>query len=106
MPSDFSSVLDAYTRRGFRVLALAARTLPESLTYTKLQKLAREELECELRLCGLLVMENRVKRESTPAIDNLHSAGMRTLMVTGMFYGVFNLARAHSFSLVLPTSTF
>ena len=92
VPTDFSSVLDAYTRRGFRVLALAARTLPASLTYTKLQKLAREELECEMRLCGLLVMENRVKPESTPSIDTLHNADIRSLMVTGIdpkFYTEF-----------------
>lgn len=44
----------------------------------------RGAVECDLTFCGLLVMENRLKPQTTPTIKILHDAQIRTVMITGM----------------------
>ncbi|XP_076452131.1 polyamine-transporting ATPase 13A3-like isoform X2 [Babylonia areolata] len=83
VPMDFHSVLTSYTQHGYRVIALAKKQLPSKLTYPKIQRLQREQVECDLTFLGLLVMENRLKPETTPIIHKLLEASIRTIMVTG-----------------------
>ncbi|XP_070207558.1 polyamine-transporting ATPase 13A3-like isoform X2 [Littorina saxatilis] len=83
VPIDFHSVLTSYTQHGYRVIALAQKNLPSKLTYPKIQRLQREQVECDLTFLGLLVMENRLKPETTPVIHQLAEANIRTIMVTG-----------------------
>lgn len=45
----------------------------------------REQVEKGLTFLGLLVMENRLKPETTPVINTLNDANIRTIMVTGTF---------------------
>lgn len=78
---DFDSVLMDYTKKGFRVLALAYRPLTTS--YVKMQRATREELEKNLSFLGLLVMGNMLKPETTEIIDVLQNADIRCVMVTG-----------------------
>ncbi|KAF2362000.1 P-type ATPase subfamily V [Trinorchestia longiramus] len=81
VPCNFNVELRSYTDRGFRVLALAHRAV--TMAYHKIQKIDREELECNLQFVGLLVMENRLKPETCAIIDQLKQANIRTIMVTG-----------------------
>ncbi|CAL4067513.1 unnamed protein product, partial [Meganyctiphanes norvegica] len=81
LPSNFSEVLLQYTHQGYRVLALAWR--PLKLSYLKAQRIPREEVELDLEFLGLLVLENRLKTETTPIIRQLTQAQIRTIMVTG-----------------------
>ncbi|KAA0202259.1 hypothetical protein HAZT_HAZT011879 [Hyalella azteca] len=81
VPSNFNVELRSYTDQGYRVLALAHR--PVSMAYHKIQKIDREDLECNLQFLGLLVMENRLKPETQSIIDQLKQANIRTIMVTG-----------------------
>ncbi|XP_069105845.1 polyamine-transporting ATPase 13A3-like [Argopecten irradians] len=83
VPTNFHDVLMGYTQHGYRVLALAWRQLPEKLNYTKVHKIQREQVEKNLTFLGLLVMENRLKPETTPVIQDLKEANIRTIMVTG-----------------------
>lgn len=83
MPADFHDVLQRYTQEGYRVLALAWRRLKPKLTYAKVQRAQREQLEQQLSLLGLLVLENRLKVQSTPVIRQLQAANIRPVMVTG-----------------------
>lgn len=46
-------------------------------------RLQRESIERQLHFLGLLVMENRLKPESAPAIGLLKSANIRPVMITG-----------------------
>jgi len=41
VPSNFHEILMRYTRRGYRVLGLAWRPLPDKLNYTKVQRMQR-----------------------------------------------------------------
>ena len=43
----------------------------------------RDQVENNLTFLGLLVMENRLKPETTPIIRQLKQAAIRTVMVTG-----------------------
>jgi magnesium-transporting ATPase (P-type) len=44
----------------------------------------REKVESELAFLGLLIMENRLKKETRPVLKELSEARIRTVMVTGM----------------------
>ncbi|CAN7985648.1 unnamed protein product [Ixodes hexagonus] len=81
VPPDFGETLTWYTQQGHRVLALAHR--PLTAGFAKVHRLPREELECGLTFVGLLVMENRLKPETTAVIRTLRRANVRTVMVTG-----------------------
>ncbi|XP_077509717.1 polyamine-transporting ATPase anne boleyn isoform X2 [Amblyomma americanum] len=81
VPQDFVETLTSYTQQGHRVLALAHRPLTSS--FAKVHRLPREELENNLTFVGLLVMENRLKPETTSIIRTLRAANIRTIMVTG-----------------------
>ena len=48
----------------------------------------REQVECDLTFLGLLVMENRLKPETTPVIRQLSEANIRTIMVTGLSFSL------------------
>ena len=43
-------------------------------------------VECELTFAGLIVMQNRLKPETSPVIRTLLKADIRTLMITGTLY--------------------
>ncbi|PAA81636.1 hypothetical protein BOX15_Mlig034017g3, partial [Macrostomum lignano] len=81
LPDRFSEQLLHYTRQGYRVLALAYK--PLRVSYLKVQKLARESVERDLIFLGLLVMENRLKPQTTLVIHQLLNASIRPVMVTG-----------------------
>ena len=81
VPDDFSKVLLSYTENGYRVLAIAWKAL--KLSYSKAQRINREEAESDLHFLGLLILENRLKMETTPIINQLRNANIRTVMVTG-----------------------
>ncbi|NXC98059.1 AT134 ATPase, partial [Certhia familiaris] len=80
VPSNFESKLLLYTSQGFRVIGLACKSLqagkqPAALT--------REEVESDLTFLGLLIMENRLKKETKPVLEELNAACIRSVMVTG-----------------------
>lgn len=83
VPEDFSDILETYTQEGYRVIALAHKEL--KLSYTKVQKVQREAIEKDLTLLGLIVMENRLKVDTTPCIQTLNDARIKIVMVTGEF---------------------
>ncbi|XP_032705856.1 probable cation-transporting ATPase 13A5, partial [Lontra canadensis] len=82
VPKDFPQKLRNYTVQGFRVIALAHKDLKmEKLS--ELQNLAREKAESELTFLGLLIMENRLKKETKPVLKELSEARIRMVMITG-----------------------
>ncbi|PVD35316.1 hypothetical protein C0Q70_02276 [Pomacea canaliculata] len=83
VPLNFHDVLTKYTQHGYRVIAFGKKQLPSKLRYAKIQRLQREQVECNLTFLGLLVMENRLKPQTTPVIHKLLEANIRTIMVTG-----------------------
>uniref|UniRef100_A0A8C3K705 Cation-transporting ATPase n=1 Tax=Calidris pygmaea TaxID=425635 RepID=A0A8C3K705_9CHAR len=80
VPSNFESKLLLYTAQGFRVIGLACKSLQAGKQSTDL---TREEVESDLTFLGLLIMENRLKRETKPVLEELSAARIRSVMVTG-----------------------
>jgi cation-transporting ATPase 13A3/4/5 len=74
-------MLMLYTQQGYRVIALAWK--PLKLSYVRVQRVERKDVENDLTFLGLLIMENRLKPETTPIIKTLKEANIRTVMVTG-----------------------
>ena len=83
LPLDFHSTLDSYTEKGYRVIALATKVLPPNKSYIKIQRMERSEVESKLEFLGLIILENRIKKETKPVIKQLQGATLRTVMVTG-----------------------
>ncbi|GLV35836.1 anne boleyn [Carabus blaptoides fortunei] len=83
VPKEFATVLSTYTTSGYRVIALAYKHLPRKLKWKDAQKIKRDVVECDLTLLGFIIMQNALKPETTPIINELHSAKIRTVMVTG-----------------------
>ncbi|KAM6948677.1 polyamine-transporting ATPase 13A3-like [Aplochiton taeniatus] len=83
VPESFTSTLEAYTRQGFRVIALAYRQLDSKLSWHKVQSLNRDVVETNLDFLGLIIMQNKLKEETAGVLEDLRHASIRTVMVTG-----------------------
>ncbi|GJJ06581.1 hypothetical protein Clacol_000774 [Clathrus columnatus] len=81
-PRDYDDLLSYYTNRGFRVIAVAGKSI-EGLTWLKAQRMKREQAESGLQFLGLIIFENKIKAATTPAILTLRSAHLGCRMVTG-----------------------
>ncbi|KAG8214021.1 hypothetical protein J3R82DRAFT_10776 [Butyriboletus roseoflavus] len=81
-PQDYDDLLSYYTRRGYRVIAIAGKTI-EGLSWLKAQKMKREQAESNLRFLGLIIFENKLKPGTTPAIQTLRTAHLACRMITG-----------------------
>jgi len=82
VPSTTNTVLRGYTEEGYRVIALAYKVI-EDCNFVQIPKLRREEVECDLIFAGLVILENRLKDQTTPVIKELQGANMKIVMVTG-----------------------
>ncbi|CAL8324964.1 unnamed protein product [Arctogadus glacialis] len=83
VPESFGETLEAYTRQGFRVIALAHRQLEPKLSWHRVQNLNRDQIETNMDFLGLIIMQNKLKSESAGVLQDLQRADIRTLMVTG-----------------------
>ncbi|GCB61091.1 hypothetical protein scyTo_0012855 [Scyliorhinus torazame] len=83
VPNKFSEVLNIYTKQGFRVIALAHRKLGSKLTWHKVQNVSRDVIESNMEFMGLLIMQNKLKPDSSNVLEELRKANIRTVMVTG-----------------------
>lgn len=84
VPFGFEKTLKDYTANGYRVIALAGKSLPSSVSwFTASNKYTRDQIESDLDFYGLLIMQNAMKPETSGIIAELAEAGIRTVMVTG-----------------------
>jgi len=74
--------MDRYTKDGYRVIALATKTMPK-YTHTESLKIERTRVECDLTFLGLLIMANQLKPQTKGVISNLNECNVRTVMATG-----------------------
>ncbi|KAJ7287425.1 Ca-transporting ATPase [Mycena rebaudengoi] len=81
-PHDYDDLLSYYTKRGYRVIAMAGKSI-EGLSWLKAQRMKREQAESGLRFLGLIIFENKLKPGTAPAIHALRSAHLACRMITG-----------------------
>jgi cation-transporting ATPase 13A3/4/5 len=77
-----NSTLQEYTEQGYRVIALGRRSLAET-SYSKIQRMCREDVEQDLEFLGMIVLENRLKAATGPVIGVLKAAHVKIVMITG-----------------------
>lgn len=83
IPTDFNEKLNYYAQQGYRIIALAYKSLDRKMTYPKIQRISRDKVEAELEFLGFVILENRLKPDSEKVIKILNDANIRTIMVTG-----------------------
>lgn len=84
MPKEFQEILDSYTVKGYRVIAVATKIItPQDKTFQMLKSEPREEFEKDLSFLGFLVMENKLKEATRGTISALNDCNVRTIMATG-----------------------
>uniref|UniRef100_A0A8C5MPF4 Polyamine-transporting ATPase 13A3 n=1 Tax=Leptobrachium leishanense TaxID=445787 RepID=A0A8C5MPF4_9ANUR len=83
VPADFASVLEEYTKQGYRVIALAHRKLESKLSWHKVQNISRDAIENNMTFLGLIIMQNKLKKETPDVLQDLRNANIRMVMVTG-----------------------
>ncbi|XP_034035846.1 probable cation-transporting ATPase 13A3 isoform X2 [Thalassophryne amazonica] len=83
VPVNFAEVLEEYTKQGFRVIAVAHRRLESKLSWHKVQNISRDHIESNMEFLGLIIMQNKLKAETSGVLQDLHRANIRTVMVTG-----------------------
>lgn len=82
VPKDYEELLTDYTRNGYRVIAVAAKSYPK-LTWLKAQRLSRADVESDLRFLGFIIFENKLKPGTEPSIHVLRNAHIGIKMCTG-----------------------
>ncbi|ORZ30686.1 hypothetical protein BCR44DRAFT_1444158 [Catenaria anguillulae PL171] len=82
IPLDYESAFHELAHRGYRVLAVATKSLT-GFNIVKVTRMGRDAVECDLEFLGFLVFENKLKPGSRTTIETLRSAGISTMMCTG-----------------------
>ena len=81
IPDTFNDTLNKYAIKGFRVLAMAFKTI--KMSYIQSQQISREKAESKMIFLGLLIVQNKLKNETKPTLNLLESAGLKMVMATG-----------------------
>lgn len=84
IPKNYFEELHKYAFNGYRVLAYGCKRL-ENISWRQIQKLSRNEIESNLDFLGFIIMQNKLKKETTKTIRILNKAEIRNVMVTGNF---------------------
>ena len=74
IPDDFQDKLQELTMSVFRVIGLAMRDLNKEISWTKVNKMKRHELETDLCFLGFLVMQNMLKPQTRGVLCELSNA--------------------------------
>ncbi|XP_063772478.1 probable cation-transporting ATPase 13A4 [Pseudophryne corroboree] len=82
VPANFSSELQLYTLQGFRVIGLAYKTM-QCTKDMNTDSYMREEVESGLLFLGLLILENRLKPQTIPVLNEMNNALIQVVMITG-----------------------
>ena len=81
IPETFNDTLNKYAIKGFRVLAMAFKTI--KMSYIQSQQITREKAESKMIFLGLLIVQNKLKAETKPTLNLLENAGLKMVMATG-----------------------
>lgn len=74
-------MVDSYNWLSLNPMLIKAKLIIKSVCFFLT---VREEVESDLTFLGLLIMENRLKRETKPVLEELNAACIRSVMVTGI----------------------
>ena len=81
IPLNFDNVLNSYTTKGYRVLAMAAKGL--KMDFQQSQSISREDVEKNMIFLGFLIVKNKLKEKTKESLTTYDQADLRMLMATG-----------------------
>jgi cation-transporting ATPase 13A3/4/5 len=81
IPETFNDTLNKYAIKGFRILAMAFKTI--KMSYIQSQQITRDKAESKMIFLGLLIVQNKLKQETRPTLNLLEAAGLKMVMATG-----------------------
>jgi len=82
IPADFNEVLNNYTSKGYRVLAMGTKVI--NMDFDKAFEVNRTFCEKDLIFLGLLIVQNKLKGATAPTLRTLsNDAHIRVIMATG-----------------------
>ena len=81
IPLNYDNILNQYTSKGYRVLAMAAKGLKMGFLHS--QSITREEVEKNMIFLGLLIVKNKLKEKTKDSLTKYDQADLRMLMATG-----------------------
>lgn len=81
IPKDFLQTFESYTRKGFRVLATAAKFIEQDVD--QCVEMSRTEVECNMQFVGLYLFKNKLKESTFDVLRELSKAKIRCIMATG-----------------------
>lgn len=81
IPETFNDTLNKYAIKGFRILAMAFKTI--KMSYIQSQQITRDKAESKMIFLGLLIVQNKLKPETRPTLNLLENAGLKMVMATG-----------------------
>ncbi|MGL4948142.1 MAG: HAD-IC family P-type ATPase, partial [Mycoplasma sp.] len=81
IPENFIDILEGYTSKGLRVLALATKFV--KMDFTQAQQVSQNFVEKNMIFLGLLIVQNKLKKATKSSIKCLDDAHLKMLMATG-----------------------
>jgi len=81
IPLDFDNILNSYTIKGYRVLAMAAKGL--IMDFQQSQSISREFVEKNMIFLGFLIVKNKLKEKTKESLIKYDEADLRMVMATG-----------------------
>ena len=81
LPEDYDRVLNEYTAKGFRVLAMAGKKI--KMNYSKALSIERDKIESNMIFLGLIIVQNKLKQETVPTLKLLSDSKLKMVMATG-----------------------
>lgn len=90
LPDEYEKTQRQYASRGMYQIAVGTRVL----TDLDWENISRDELECDMNFLGVMYFVNKLKSETKAVIDELHTADIPSIMVTGdSYYTGIHIAR-------------
>ncbi len=81
LPSDFNEQLDNCTSKGYRVLAMGYKII--DMNINQCLEMSRTYAEKNISFLGFLIVQNKLKKETTSSLNILSNANLRIRMATG-----------------------
>ena len=81
VPFNFDTILNSYTTKGYRVLAMAAKGLV--MDFQQSQSISREDVEKNMIFLGFLIVKNKLKEKTKESLTKYDEADLRMVMATG-----------------------
>lgn len=81
IPTNFNAILNHYTSKGFRVMAISGRKV--KCSFLGIQTMQRSNLESNMVFLGLIIIQNKLKKMTIPTINLLNNCKLKMVMATG-----------------------